>query len=450
MKFTDKHKILFYCFILLILAGCNSLPRTHFPPQMLRLTNLANYKIAYCWQLPEGRKSITLPGDQEVAVVVSRADGEKKTVIRDQKNLPPNIPSDFYIYKSGCIDEGSAIRYAGNDISWRPGADEITFIEGSDAFLTDINSKKLTPNFVLQEGDLSILKHKYLNYFGVPRGLYWSSDGMKLATLGQDASIFNSVGDNIWVYNFQTDSYSRITNITDAGDFIANASWSKDGKMLAIEYQKNSGIRIVEFGKTTNDFSCVDVTSATNPELSDTWPFTYRSIAQLFLQKNDVAFNRYVSKASLPVWLDKQNKIIFAASSKSKEGRLYIVNTDGCNLLPLFPDIKGLLFMPALSPDEENLAFVRYSSWKDRTRAEIIMANLETKKYISLVVLSAPGNGEELLISGMSWSPDGKYIVFSSNQKGESDIYIITSDGQSWLNLTEDTLGNAVSPVWQP
>ena len=57
------------------------------------------------------------------------------------------------------------------------------------------------------------------------------------------------------------------------------------------------------------------------------------------------------------------------------------------------------------------------------------------------------GKGGE---GGYQWSPDGKYLAFSSNHAGQSDIYVISADGQAWTNLTDKSDGDAVSPIWKP
>ena len=65
-------------------------------------------------------------------------------------------------------------------------------------------------------------------------------------------------------------------------------------------------------------------------------------------------------------------------------------------------------------------------------------------------VLPEPDKGSRLYISGLSWAPDGQSLIFSSNHEGQSNIYLISLDGQAWTNLTKDMDGDAVWPIWRP
>ncbi len=75
--------------------------------------------------------------------------------------------------------------------------------------------------------------------------------------------------------------------------------------------------------------------------------------------------------------------------------------------------------------------------------------DLGTREVSSLIELES-SSGDVLYISGMSWTPDGKYLAFSSNHDGRSDIYVVTRDGRSWVNFTEEMEGDFANPVWKP
>ncbi|MDF2179091.1 hypothetical protein P2G88_12595 [Aliiglaciecola sp. CAU 1673] len=50
-----------------------------------------------------------------------------------------------------------------------------------------------------------------------------------------------------------------------------------------------------------------------------------------------------------------------------------------------------------------------------------------------------------------AWSPDGKYIVFTSQVFGEpAHIWRINADGSDLVNLTEGQQGTFKSPAWSP
>ncbi len=51
--------------------------------------------------------------------------------------------------------------------------------------------------------------------------------------------------------------------------------------------------------------------------------------------------------------------------------------------------------------------------------------------------------------SSPSWSPDSKWIAFSSDKAGNPDIWIVSPDGEKLTRLTDDPLGE-FSPWWSP
>jgi TolB protein len=48
-----------------------------------------------------------------------------------------------------------------------------------------------------------------------------------------------------------------------------------------------------------------------------------------------------------------------------------------------------------------------------------------------------------------SWSPDGRYIVFSSNRDGRYHLYIMNGAGQNQEKITSGK-GEQTSPSWSP
>jgi TolB protein len=48
-----------------------------------------------------------------------------------------------------------------------------------------------------------------------------------------------------------------------------------------------------------------------------------------------------------------------------------------------------------------------------------------------------------------SWSPDGRYVLFSSNKDGHYHIYVMNADGSNQKRLTNGP-GEDRYPVWLP
>jgi TolB protein len=48
-----------------------------------------------------------------------------------------------------------------------------------------------------------------------------------------------------------------------------------------------------------------------------------------------------------------------------------------------------------------------------------------------------------------SWSPDGQFLVFSSNRAGSLGLHLIRSDG-TYISLLDTGPGEAFDPSWSP
>jgi Tol biopolymer transport system component len=255
---------------------------------------------------------------------------------------------------------------------------------------------------------------------------------------GNDANI-NRFQD-VWIYNPERDVAKRLTDYTRNSAIYEQVGWSSSGRHVAITYGPGlAGIEITNI----NSLSTVEVSNRQNPALN-AWP--------LLGAAADIppSFSRYPYKSSKPIWTEGDQRVLFMAPTSPQRTALFQVNADGSDLQELLPELQGLVGLPTLSKDRHKLAFVRYPGWQSRERAEIALVDLTTKQLTSLAVLPAPNNGHDLYISGLDWSPDGKYLAFSSNHEGHSSIYIISADGQAWVKLTQDTNSDSVNPIWRP
>lgn len=442
-------KILLLTFTILlenILASCTttspnlSVPSVHFPSSELELGNLDTYTLAYCWRPTDAPASVDFPEQQEIYVVMSDGSGSRKSATEQYPSF-----SAAFVNMLGCLSEDrQSLRLESNKLSWRPNSNDLTIVYGSNPALTNFKSLSVSSSFLIEDNGDPVGEN---NYFINPKRVFWSPDGRKLATLATDTELDNGLGSNIWVYDIGAGKFSRISNIEKVGNFVANASWSTNGDRIAVGYGVPfSGIAISTDG---NQQSYVEITSETKDELNN-WPYVVDSLFEVFSKDSIYAFGLSLPSNSLPVWVNNDSQIVFVAADDDQEASLFIVNSDGTNLQELIPELTGNVALPTLAPDERTLAFIRYPTWKDRKRVEIATLDLITMDYKSLVVLPAPDNGDELLISGLSWTPDSQYLAVSSPHTGESDIWVITRDGNSWVNVTKDVDGDAVSPAWKP
>lgn len=413
----------------------------HIPPNQLSSSELSQYEIAYCWMPSD--QPVKDPEDLEVDLVLSRADGSLSSVVstRDLKiyqspfidNEQEGHPES---YDLGCFSaSGFNIRYSGNRLFWKTKSDELAFVAGINPQTEDFRMLAVAEALAFAENEMPS-PYDYSTLFSWPRGIVWSPDGQKFAFLGLDSRL-QSHGNNIWVYDMVEEEFRKITNFVETGNDVTTASWSSDGKKLAIGYGgPESGLGIAEYGGSQ---SYIEISSRTKSDLLDKWPYWvdsswvnfFRAITEKDSTENftsELAFN------SIPVWVNSDQNIIFTAAGKQGKAVLFIVNADGANLRELLPGLPGIALMPRISPDGKTLAFIRFPDWNDRSRVEIAMLDLESI----------------LFISGIDWSPDSKHLAFSAPYEKESDIFIVTKDGRSWVNLTKDIDGDAVSPAWKP
>ncbi len=152
-------------------------------------------------------------------------------------------------------------------------------------------------------------------------------------------------------------------------------------------------------------------------------------------------------------------KWIVFTSERNRSADIYRVHEDGTGLEQLTNN-SGFNDAPALSPDAQQVAFV---STRDSGNTNIWILDIKTRKLRNLTNTSAPfGNFRP------SWSPDGKWIVFSSDRNIQADrnvifdhakgrwehllaasLYVIQPDGKGLRRLTP--AGRfAGSPKWSP
>ncbi len=156
-----------------------------------------------------------------------------------------------------------------------------------------------------------------------------------------------------------------------------------------------------------------------------------------------------------PSWSPNGKRIAFM-SDRDEHGPLdfeiYVMDADGGNQQNLTNDPNNDS-SPSWSPDGERIVF---SSDRDGNR------DGNWKNY-EIYVMDADGNDQQRLTDndffdgGPSWSPDGKRIVFWSKRDGHfigegglsSEIYVMDADGENTRRLTNNRKRD-FSPSWSP
>lgn len=438
------------------------MPNEHYPSKNIELSDLSKYEIAFCLGIDSDLNKINRQeGEKLISLHIILGDKSKNQIISTD-NLRIQ-PSPYITPKPnghpdgedvGCIDSsGRDIRFNSNELFWKSDGNEIAFVSGSDPNLADYRLFETQGDLTYVEKDPPITFHDYNKYFMSPRWVYWSPDAKRFATLGLNTQI-GEAGTNIWVYDIPSQKLKEITRFNEVGNPAATASWSNSGKILAVGYGgPASGIVIASF-ENSNQY--IEISSNTNGNLLKPWPYWLTSslfhIARsLYYGEDSIeVFNGALAFNSTPIWVNGDQQVIFVGANVKNKASLFMVNADGTNLHELLPGLPGIVLLPRISPDGKFLAFARFPDWNDRSRVEIATLDLTDTTINSLAVFPKTSDGSILFVSGMDWSPDGKYLAVSAPYNHESDIFIFSRDGASWINFTEDLDGDAVSPVWKP
>lgn len=150
-----------------------------------------------------------------------------------------------------------------------------------------------------------------------------------------------------------------------------------------------------------------------------------------------------------PTWLNDGSGIVYT-SYKFTPG-----NEDADFFVHSLKDQKQQTFLtqtgpqdyPALSPDGGALAYISSLATVlpgvgSRITQQLWIAFLKESKPVQVLV-GTEGDAHP------AWSPDGKWIAFSSSRNGTPNLWMIKPDGQEPVQLTKDSVAQT-SPTWSP
>jgi Tol biopolymer transport system component len=109
------------------------------------------------------------------------------------------------------------------------------------------------------------------------------------------------------------------------------------------------------------------------------------------------------------------------------------------NLDANYEELRLLYSQCAFSPDGQILAFTAQQRGKD----VLYLLDVTTRKTYKRFDLDLES------VTGPSWSPDGKRLVFSGSSGGITDLYIVNADGSEIRQITRDKFGD-LQPQWSP
>jgi len=230
------------------------------------------------------------------------------------------------------------------------------------------------------------------------------------------------------------------------GDFVLTPHWSKDGTKLVYSSERGRqwGIYLLDFTKmterklfTSNGLNMAGNFSPDGDEImfSSSKDETYGLYS---LKISESRLTRITSTRGIEVSpsISPDGKLIAFVSDRGGTPQIYLMNRNGY-------DVRRLTFegsyntSPRWSSDGKKIAFVgRYSG-----KHQIFTINPDGS---GLTQLTDIGNNED-----PSFSPDGRFIIFSSDRNETNGIYIMRANGESQKRITPAWL-KAFGPGWSP
>lgn len=210
-----------------------------------------------------------------------------------------------------------------------------------------------------------------------------------------------------------------------------------------------------------------------------------------------VNLTQHPSEDWTPAWSPDGKEVGFS-SNRQGNWEIFVVNADGTNLRQITNDGTGNL-SPVWSPDGTMMAFSskRDGDWEiylmpapdsqglvrgQQTRLTYAEGNdlsplfspqgdriaFESNREgnVEIFVMPVPGaqtqvsagGSNQVNLSNLSfaddhgpvWSPDGRRLVFYSNRAGNWDLFVMTDNGESVINLTNSPDMDEQAPSWRP
>jgi len=180
-------------------------------------------------------------------------------------------------------------------------------------------------------------------------------------------------------------------------------------------------------------------------------------------------------------WLP-DGKTLALAMSKGGNPDIYTIDMNG-NVVEQLTNHWAIDLSPSFSPDGSKMAFVSNRSGKPQIYVKdlqtgneeritfdmdyctspvwsqankIAFASMDDKDKVDIYVINPDGSGLKRLTEDNGnnedpcWSPDGRYMVFSSNRDGGgSHLFIMNANGQNQRRVTF-LKGQDTSPSWSP
>jgi TolB protein len=277
----------------------------------------------------------------------------------------------------------------------------------------------------------------------IANDIYFMLTGEKGVFRSRIAFIADGKGDRS-IYIMDWDG-NRVSTTGLKGNIILSPRWSKDGSKLVYSSEKNRqwGIYLLDFTNMTNrkifaakgtnmagDFSPEGLDLIISSSKDGT-PDLYT----VNLKSGNAAKLSSSSGIDVSPAVSPDGKYIAFVSDKGGSPQIYIMRRDGT-------EVRRITFegsyntSPCWSPKGDKIVF----SGRRGTN-QIFIVNPDGTE---LTQITTQGNNED-----PSFSPDGRYITFTSDRDGFKGVYIMRSNGAAQKRISPRNM-KAYGPRWSP
>jgi TolB protein len=267
-----------------------------------------------------------------------------------------------------------------------------------------------------------------------------------------------STSDTGYYHRIHVLSDNRVIDITPNLPEIGGLAWSPGGEELAFHATKEGKSQIFAISADGNNLR--QLTFGEEGSFSPSWSPDGEYIIFLSFQKDTLDYRGlptdqgYIMKsdgtelrqlqdnhdlAVKALSYRRDNFISISVPATIATTRTYIISSDGM-IQRQFPEftIDGI---PIWSPNGESIVF---STIRSDCSGIVIMQMNDTNEQCLMIDEMVP---PLVYVSGASWSPDGKYIMFSSNLGGDWNIYVVRPDGSELTQIT-NLAGDERGAAW--